>query len=254
MKFKTYLFALLAWSTSIFAQDFESYEAPIIEVVGKSEIEVLPDEIYLSIRITASDEDREDGYSIDVKEDSLIAGLRKIGISMDQLSLTNANSSTVQINWFRKDLVQDKNYSLMVKDAETASEVLTLLAKIRIPNAYISKVDHSNLIEIEKENRIQAIKAAKEKADYLLSAIDEETGQTLHVVEFSENPNSTYRSNTVRGSRGEGTVYFIDGVKVRGSVSGGPLQFQKIKISSVVEVTFAIKIKKQQLESSKLKP
>lgn len=254
MKVKTYLFALLAWSTGIFAQDFESYEAPIIEVVGKSEIEVLPDEIYLSIRITASDEDREDGYSIEVKEDSLIAGLRKIGISMDQLSLTNANSSTVQINWFRKDLVQDKNYSLMVKDAETASEVLTLLAKIRIPNAYISKVDHSNMVEIEKENRIQAIKAAKEKADYLLSAIDEETGQTLHVVEFSENPNSTYGSNTVRGSRGEGTVYFIDGVKVRGSVSAGPLQFQKIKISSVVEVTFAIKIKKQQLESSKLKP
>lgn len=99
MKFKTCLFALLAWSGNILAQDFESYEAPIIEVVGKSEIEVLPDEIYLSIRITASDDDREDGYSIDVKEDSLIAGLRKIGISMDQLSLTNANSSTVQINW-----------------------------------------------------------------------------------------------------------------------------------------------------------
>jgi formylglycine-generating enzyme required for sulfatase activity len=49
----------------------------------------------------------------------------------------------------------------------------------------IGEVKHSKLKEYKKQVKIDALKAAKEKATYLLASIDEELGRVLTIDEGS---------------------------------------------------------------------
>ncbi|HCR48026.1 MAG TPA: hypothetical protein DIW24_00225 [Bacteroidetes bacterium] len=98
----------------------------------------------------------------------------------------------------------------------------------------MSRVHHSKMDELRREVRIQAIKAAKEKADYLLAAIGEQTGKPLVVQErdaFGPMPmsNVQHRINeTIAG--------------VMDAVGGeDEIQFNKIKIQMSIYVKFGIK-------------
>jgi uncharacterized protein YggE len=95
---------------------------------------------------------------------------------------------------------------------------------------------------LRKEVKILAIKAAKDKADYLLTAIGEQTGKPLVVKENEILPNRTLANVNVRGSRSSETEYFVDGVKMK-SDDNNEIQFQKIKIqtSTSIYVKFSIK-------------
>ena len=93
---------------------------------------------------------------------------------------------------------------------------------------------------LRKEIKIAAIKAAKNKADYLLTAIGEQTGKPLIIKETVENKISSNVNVNFRGSRSNETYYYIDGIKVKDS-DENEIQFQKIKIQSSIYVKFSIK-------------
>jgi hypothetical protein len=93
---------------------------------------------------------------------------------------------------------------------------------------------------LRKEVKILAIKAAKDKADYLLTAINEQTGKPLVVKENEILPNRTLSNVNVRGGRSSETEYFVDGMKMK-SEENNEIQFQKIKIQTSIYVKFSIK-------------
>ena len=152
--------------------------------------------------------------------------LKSIGINLDNLSLSDANANYIRVKWTKKDVITKNEYVLKVGDAITVGKVFEKLDELKIIDAKISKVSHSKIEEFKKEVRIMAIRAAKEKADYLLSAIGEQTGKPLKVYE-----NSTYsidNSNlNVRGSRSESSLYYIDGIKMKQSDKDKIIQFMK---------------------------
>jgi uncharacterized protein YggE len=125
-----------------------------------------------------------------------------------------------------------------VSNATTVGQVFQELDKLEITDAFISSVNHSKMDSLRKEIKIAAIKAAKNKADYLLTAIGEQTGKPLIIKETVEN-NSSSNVN-FRGSRSNETYYYIDGIKVKDS-DENQIQFQKIKIQSSIYVKFSIK-------------
>lgn len=87
-----------------------------------------------------------------------------------------------------------------------------------------------------------AIKAAKEKADYLLSAIGEQTGKAILVREQSPTTYNLDDSNlNVRGSRSEPNYYYVDGVKTGFSEKEKVIQFEKLKLQAAIYVKFEIK-------------
>ena len=141
----------------------------------------------------------------------------------------------------KKELTVKNEYVLKVGDASTVSQVFEKLDELKIVEAHISRVSHSKLPELQKEVRILAIKAAKDKAEYLLSAIDEKVGKPIYVYEQSPSYNDDELGFNVRGARSVSNVVFLDGVKVRG---GSPMSesigFQKIKLQSSIYVKFEI--------------
>jgi uncharacterized protein YggE len=219
----------------------KSEEKPFIEVVGYAEKEIIPDEIFIAIVI------RERWYykvkvTIEEQEEKLINSLKTLGIDVDNLSLSDANADYVKIRWKVKDVMTKKDYTLKVATATEVGQVFQELERIEITDASIAKVSHSKIDSLRKEVKIMAIKFAKEKADYLLTAIGEETGKALIVTENSTAATITREDISrlpVRSASGiAGTV----GSSNYGSVEKEKeVQFQKIKLSSGIYVKFAIK-------------
>lgn len=208
--------------THILAFGQSSTEQPYIEVTGNSEKEVIPDEIYIEITIKEK-HDNKNKVTIEEQEEKLKNIVKSIGIDLANLYLSDVNASYVKIRWQKKDMQTKKDYTLKVSDAKTVGKVFNELEKIEITDAFISRVSHTKLDSLRKDVKIMAIKAAKEKADYLLAAIGEKTGKPLYI---RENP------QTVVMSGGYANSNFDD--------NKNEIQFQKIKLTSSIYVKFTI--------------
>lgn len=226
---------LLLISIATFAQvkPEKPGEHPYIEVTGTAEKEVIPDEIYIAI-ILKEKTTNKIKVTIEEQEEKLKSAIKSQGIDLANLSLSDANADYIKVRWQQKDLWPKKYYTLKVSDAVTVGKVFQELEKLEVSDMDISKVSYSKLAELKKEIRVMAMKAAKEKADYLLSAIGEQTGKPLVVTE-NEMPSRNLASN-IRNPSSE-TEY--DSVKIKSNDS--EIQFQKIKIQASIYVKFSIK-------------
>jgi hypothetical protein len=162
-----------------------------------------------------------------------------LGIDLENLYLSDANADYVKVRWQKKDVLTMKEYTLKVSNATTVGQVFLELEKLEITDAYISKVNHSKMDSLRKEVKILAIKAAKDKAEYLLTAIGEQTGKPLIIREVDGSSNQAY-SNVSRGVSSEnlGVNYYTEKNKDK---EGNEIQFQKIKIKTSIYIKFLIK-------------
>ncbi|MBP9186970.1 MAG: SIMPL domain-containing protein [Bacteroidia bacterium] len=209
-------------------------ELPYIEVTGTAEKEVIPDEIYISIVIREKYENRVK-VTIENQEENLKAAILSIGIDGTNLSLSDANADYVKVKWQRKDVLTKKDFLLKVTNATSVGQVFQKLDELQINDAYISKVSHSKIDSLRKVVKILAIKAAKEKADYLLNEIGEQTGKPLIVTEGTITNNLPQRNANMVANT-------FSGVDSRYAPSPKfEIEFQKIKLSASIYVKFAIK-------------
>lgn len=210
-------------------------EQPFIEVTGTAEKEVVPDEIYIGIIIREKYINKTK-VSIEEQEEKLKSIIKSLGIELNNLFLSDANADYVKIKWQKKDVLTKKDYTLKLTNATTVGQLFVELEKIEINDAFVSNVSHSKMEILKKEVKIEAIKAAKDKADYLLNAINEQTGKPLIIKEndiLNHRKLSSVSANILINSNG-----FVEKDKYD---DNHEIQFQKIKIQSSIYVKFSIK-------------
>jgi uncharacterized protein YggE len=192
---KTILFGifLLAITTS-FCQDAPGIiSKPFIEVTGTASAEVVPDKIFISIILSDKVKDMQN-YTIKTQEDNLRKALAKINIDLQNLYLADAESGIV-INKKKESGVKlTRQFTLQVSNAAQVSKVFKELDAIDIKEATILRTESSKIDSLRREVRIAAIKAAKEKAQYLLTAIGEQIDKPLEIREQQDTP-FYYREN-----------------------------------------------------------
>ncbi|MCG9910700.1 MAG: SIMPL domain-containing protein [Flavobacteriales bacterium] len=210
---------------------------PYIEVTGYAENEIIPDEIFIGFSLRERYEGRIK-ITISEQEEKLKSALEAIGIDLKNLFLSDVNAGYIKITWQKKDVLTKKDYTLKVGDASTLSLVFQEFEKLSISGAKISKVSHSNIENLKKDLRIKAIKIAKEKADYLLEAIGEQTGKPLIITE-SVNEAWTKIDIAKMPSRSVGELYLGGTPADLGDTK--EIEFQKIKLTSTIYVKFSIK-------------
>jgi len=235
--FKTHI--LLFLSAFLFLGNSFTTE-PYIEVNGFAEIEVIPDEIYIEIVIKEQYLNRTK-LTIEEQEEKLKSALQNINIDLENLYLSDAIADYVRVSWQKKDVITQKNYTLKVSDAASVGQVFQELNQIEINEAYFSKISHSKIDSLRKKVRIKAISDAKNKADYLLNSIGENTGKAMAVRE--NNTNNT--NHSFIGQRKDANAYFIDGMRLTGNNlkeldKAKEIEFKKIKLASSIYVKFAI--------------
>lgn len=231
MKKITFLFTLALFSLFAHAQQIVTEPKPFIEITGTSEIKIDPNQIFIQINLR---ENLDRGKrTLDEMEQDLIKALIKEGISSDKLAVKDANAYYGKTGLIGKDVVRSKQLELEVKDATEARKAFKVLDEQNIQNAYISRVDHTEMDEYKKQAKIKAIKAAKEKATYLLEAVDEQLGKALEVREISPMTNRYTRLPNSRIAAIEKTSYANNNQSIN-------LDFKQITISAQVYTKWRI--------------
>ena len=232
-KLKTIIFILLLNVLIIaFAQANEKnfIDQNYIEVTGKAELEISPDMIYL--KIVLSDKNNKDKLPLPEIEKKMISKLSEIGIDIDKdLSLLDFVSN-MQSSFFKKDVILTKHYQLIVHNSKTLQNVFFELQELGISRVSIVKMEHSKLEQYRKDVKISAVKAAKEKAELLANALNQNIGKAIYIQELEYN---LYKNNLSNRMYSLGSVA-LDKLEE----AAADIEFEKIKIESSFLVRFAL--------------
>ncbi len=157
-------------------------QKPYIEVSGSAEMEIIPDEIYISVLLQER-YDGKDRISLENMEQDMFNRLKSIGIDSKNISLSDAGSNFIYRKRQEDDALLSRNYSIKVNDAATVIKVYDELGKIDAQDAFISNVSHSKIEDYRMQTKVQATLASKDKATKMLSAIGEEIGKPVLIQE-----------------------------------------------------------------------
>jgi uncharacterized protein YggE len=208
------------------------HSTPYIEVTGEGELEIVPDEIYLQFTL----KERYDGrtkITIETLEKKLRQKLQSKDIDIEKLSLADADASFVTIKRKKKDVLASKEYMIKVSGTNELSKVLDVLDNVDAINAHISKVDHSTMDDFKKEVKIKAVKNAKEKAEYMLAAVEQKVGKALFIQERETYAPAPY-------TRMKTNLASFDEELDATTLKEPEISFQKINLKYKVFARFAI--------------
>jgi uncharacterized protein len=233
------LFALL--SIGAFAQDNKLPRT--INVNGSAELEVVPDEIYVQVELREYDKKGVGKINIEKIRENFLKEAKSIGLSEADLSVQGYSGWDGNYWLYKKNKKQNPDmkagitYWVKVSSTAKMDELVNKMDDEATQNFFIAKVSHSKLKEFRKQLKIEAIKAAKEKAIYLSAAIGENVGEAITINEPNEvgyYPPPMYRTRVANQS-----------MAVEGNVAGDGaamnVDFKKIKLQFDVNVVFALK-------------
>ncbi len=236
MKIVKSLVLLLLFNHVLVAQTGKKnfIDQPYIEVTGKVETEITPNEIYL--KITINENDKKGKLSVEAQENKLTNTLKSLGIDI------NKNFSILDFDGYyqRKFLANNevskiKNYQLIVNDGKTLNTVYEALDQIDISNISITKTSHSNIENIRRETKLKALKVAKEKANQYAKAIEQTIGKALFIQE-TQNNNPFIENNNIK-FRGYNSSYRLESQLFDKTQN---LNLKTITVSATVLAKFAL--------------
>jgi uncharacterized protein len=232
MKYTLIIAMLLLVSTVSFGQGTKNFiDQPYVEVTGKAEMEIVPDEIYLNI--TIDENDSKGKITVEQLEKEMIKKLKELNIDIEKQLKVKDIASNFQKYFLKKTEIQtSKEYQLLLHDGLTVAKVFIQLESVGISNIEIEKVDHSEIEKYRQEVKINAIKAAKEKAGQLAEAIGQTIGKAIYIQEIENVYMAKAFANTV----------MLRGVSSLKDEEELPnLEFEKIPLEYSVQVYFELK-------------
>ena len=208
-------------------------DRPYIEVTGKAEMEIIPDQIYLNIVI--NEKDNKGKVVMAQAEKNMISILKDIGIDTKKDLSVKDMSSNFKNYWIKSsEIMTSKEYLLLVGSAQTAGKVMQGLEKIGISNVSIEKVNHSKIDQFRREVKVNAIKVAREKAIDMAQAIGQNADKAIYIQEIEYNNYSLTRRSTANIMVKMTTADSLDSEAVP------DIEFEKIKLEYQVNAKFEL--------------
>ena len=160
---------------------------------------IKPDEIQMDFTIKEYyTKGAKEKFNLAAAEKEFFAILDKYGLKEKDVILDNSVYSSNWYSWWKskKEELKYKTISIKVDSNLNLLQLVKDLDKNWLDDISISNMKNKKEQDFRKEVKIQAIKAAKEKATYLLNAIGEQIGKVISVKEIEgSNNNSLFRSS-----------------------------------------------------------
>ena len=212
------------------AQEQPEVYPSYIQVNGRAEKEVTPDEFYLQIVI--NERDSKGKISVESQQREMIAALRRQGVDVEkQLKVANLSSE-----FFKKNTsVATAKYQLKLGSAAEAANVWQALDKLGISDVSILRVSHSNIDALKEEVRVEAIRNAQQSARTLAQAIGQTVGKCFYIWDSNNDIMPAYYNNTM-------AVRSMKSMDAGSGESAGeePLDFKTIKLQYSVQTKFVL--------------
>lgn len=207
-----------------------------ISVTGTAELEIVPDEIYVRVVLKEYQKDKNkvllEKLEKELTQAVLAAGITKEDFTVEQIS---------GYSWSKKkkddaELYNSKSFIIKVSTPGKIDEILNKVNAESIYSVEIRNYSHSKIEEYKKQLKIEAIKAAKAKATYLLEAIGEKIGSALEINDRNVEYIGGFEMYNAQISNNEYRQYDSTSSNYEDNSTG----FQKIKLQFQVNATFAI--------------
>ena len=218
--------ALLALPAAAQVQEaFPSY----IQVNGRAEREIAPDEFYLQIVI--NERDSKGKVSVESQQRDMIAALKRLGVNVEkQLKVANLSSE-----FFKKNTsVATAKYQLQLGSSAEVGKVWQALDGLGISNVSILRVSHSQLERYKSEVRVEAMRNAKQNAATLAEAIGQTIGKCFYVYDSNNDVMPVFYNNmaVMRSAKA------FDAAEA--AAEEEPLDFKTIKLQYSVQAKFVL--------------
>ena len=226
---KYLIILLIIVSGSVSGQSISNDETRKIEVVGSSELEIVPDEIFVRIALK---EYKKGGSKVGLNtlESQLVKAVKRIGIPSENLMVENV--SGYNWNWRKRkaeDFLGTKSFILKVSDLKKMNDLVGMLDEEGLNNMNVQSYSHSEIESYRREVKKGAMNAAKEKATYLLESVGASLGKLLQVQELGQ------------GYQRSAPMYSNMAIReVANESYTSEVEFMKIKIRAEIRVIFEI--------------
>ena len=230
----TGVFALLAFitftTTDTSAQELGE-TIPTVSVNGSAQLKVLPDEIYITIKLDESD--TKGKVTLEEQRRSMFAALKKAGVDAEkQLSVVDMNSSFYR----RRGALAVTQYELKVATAEAVGKVFEALEKAGIPNVNVTRTAYSKMEELRSEARKAAIINAQQRARELAEAVGQSIGACYEINDYT----TTSQPVVMRSKVMMANATMLDGATAEAEPN---VEFEQIVINYNVSAKFLLNLK-----------
>ena len=210
-----------------------------ISVNGSAQKEVTPDEIY--VQVSLREYDKKGGGKVDIEtiKNNFLAACKSIGLNDTDVVVQSYDGWDGNYWWYKKkkkenpDMKAGITYWVKVNSTNKMDDLVSKMDDEATQSFGIAKTDYSKMDDLRKQLKIEAIKAAKEKAAYLAGAINEQVGSAITINEPNEvvnYPRPMYSNMALKQAAVE------DNAEPPMNVD-----FKKMKIQFDVNVVFTLK-------------
>lgn len=218
---------LFFFSQVVFSQTGEKnfIDQNYIEVNGSAELEVVSDLIY--VHIVLKDKENKNKLSVAELEKQMFLNLEGAGIDLKKDLVVEDFTGNLKDAWLSKpDMVLIKQYQLTLHETSNMQKIFLALQSLGITEVSIERLDHSQIEKYRTEVKVNAIKAAKEKAQALAGAIGQTIGRAIYIQEMDvpyyqteeRNMNVMFKASPEGGMQDEQTNLEFEKIKLRYSV------------------------------------
>ena len=191
---KTFAVLVTLWLSGIPAISAqEDNNSRYIEVTGSSETEIIPDEIHFMITIKeywqeefekkSKPEDYQTKVPVNEIEHNLMSALKQAGIAPSDIQTKEVGDYWRERG---KDFLISKTFDIKLQNPDQINRIIQTVNTKGIQSMNIGELKNKDLQEYRKQGKIEALKAARQKADYLVAAMGQKLGNVLRIVEPEE--------------------------------------------------------------------
>jgi uncharacterized protein YggE len=210
-----------------------------ISVNGSAEMEIVPDQIFVNVVLREYQKKGESKKELEMLKNDFLAACQSAGIADSVISIVSYTGYNNYF-WLRKkkktpDLFAGITYQVKFSASNQMDDLVDKLDDEATQSFDIVNTSHSKMSEFRKLLKIQAVKAAKDKALYLTDAIGEKLGSAITIKEPEE---PTY--STVRPYASQAIVSNVYSKPSFNNDKSIEVDFKSFKLRYVVDVVFAL--------------
>ncbi len=219
-----------------------------ISVTGSASMEVIPDEIYVQVDLREYKKRGEEKTELEKIKADFLNSCRAAGIADNDISVASYDGYNLANIWQRRkkdpELLASISYQVKFSNTKLIDDLVNKLDDQATNNFRITRTSHSKIVEYRRQLKVQAVKAAREKAVYLTEAVNEQLGQAIEINEPEEFVSSDVATGAYRDrykAISENTVRLDQSKNAYYGVTDEGVDYRKIKLRFEVKVLYALK-------------
>ncbi len=208
----------------------EAPKTPFIEVTGTAYREIEPNEIYVQIRLKEFEENRQK-TALEKLEKEFYDAMKKAGIDRKRIELADVGSDLEKFRRKDKEAFREKTFQIKLTSGAELDKFIESLAPVKVESVNVTRLHHSDYEKLKLDLKVEALKAARTKAEVLLQSIGAQVGKPLMVRDFDfaqpymETANVVLRKASMAADMQQ---------------AEDPIAFRKIKMNAQITAQFGI--------------